>query len=80
MRLPRFSTHMDWAMGRMVEDSGCGVSFGDLRVTNLDFADDAVTFAKTLGRVAAWRMAIRRPKEYRSKVDAAMRCRGACSH
>ena len=33
-----------------------------------------------IGRVAAWRMAIRRPKEYRSKVDAATRCRGACSH
>ena len=33
-----------------------------------------------MGRVAAWRMAIRRPKEYRSKVDAATRCRGACSH
>ena len=32
------------------------------------------------GGVAAWRMAIRRPKEYRSKVDAATRCRGACSH
>ena len=33
-----------------------------------------------MGRVAAWRMAIRRPKEYRSKVDAATRCCGACSH
>ena len=33
-----------------------------------------------MGRVAAWRMAIRRPKEYRSKVDAATRCRGAWSH
>ena len=43
-----FNTCMDWAMGRMVEDSGCGVSFGDVRVTDLDFADDAVTFAETL--------------------------------
>jgi hypothetical protein len=43
-----FNTSMDWAMGRMVEDSGCGVSFGDIRVTNLDFADDAFTFAETL--------------------------------
>ena len=32
----------------MVEDSGCGVSFGDVRVTDLDFADDAVTFAEML--------------------------------
>ena len=44
-----FNTCMDWAMGRMVEDSGCGVSFGDVRVTDLDYADDAVTFAETLG-------------------------------
>ena len=27
-----FSTCMDWAMGRMVEESGCGVSFGDVEV------------------------------------------------
>jgi hypothetical protein len=33
-----------------------------------------------MGRVAAWRMAIRRLKEYRSKVDAATRCRSACFH
>jgi hypothetical protein len=32
------------------------------------------------GRVSAWRMAIRRPREYRQKVDAATRCHGACSH
>ena len=28
-----------------------------------------------MGHVAAWRMAIRRPKDYRSKVDPATRCR-----
>jgi hypothetical protein len=33
-----------------------------------------------MGRVAAWRMAIRRPKEYRVRVDAAMHCCSACSH
>ena len=43
-----FNTCMDWAMGRMVEESDCGVSFGDVRVTDFDFADDAVTFAETL--------------------------------
>ena len=32
-----------------------------------------------IGRVAAWRMASRRPKEYRKKVDAATRHCSACS-
>ena len=32
----------------LVEDSGCKVSFGDVRFSNLDFARDAVTFAETL--------------------------------
>jgi hypothetical protein len=32
------------------------------------------------GRVSAWTMAIRRPREYRKKVDAATRCHGACPH
>ena len=35
-------------MRRMVEASGCGVSFGDVRLTDLDFADDAVIFAEML--------------------------------
>jgi hypothetical protein len=30
-----------------------------------------------MGRVAAWWMATRRPKEYCSEVDAATHCRGA---
>ena len=32
-----------------------------------------------MGQVAAWRMASRRPKEYRKKVDAATRYCSACS-
>ena len=32
------------------------------------------------GLASAWAMARRRPKEYRRKVDAAMRCSGACFH
>ena len=40
-----FNICMDWGMGRMVEASGCGVSFGDVKITDLDFADDAVIFA-----------------------------------
>ena len=43
-----FSACMDWIMERVVGASGCGVSFGEARVTDLDFADDAVIFAETL--------------------------------
>ena len=43
-----FSTCMDWIMDRVVGGSGCGASFGDVRITDLDFADDAVIFAETL--------------------------------
>ena len=32
-------------LGRMSEKSGCGVSFGTVRVTDIVFADDAVIFA-----------------------------------
>ena len=43
-----FSTCMDWIMDRAIGGSGCGVSFGEIRITDLDFADDAVIFAETL--------------------------------
>ena len=43
-----FSTCMDWIMDRAVGGSECGVSFGEVRITDLDFADDAVIFAETL--------------------------------
>ena len=39
---------MDWIMDRVVDGSGCGASFGEVRITDLDFADDAVIFAETL--------------------------------
>ena len=38
---------MDHVLGRMLEKSGCGVSFGSVRINDLDFADDAVIFVKT---------------------------------
>ena len=44
----RFSTCMDWILGRMSERSSCGVSFGNVKISDLDFADDAVIFAETL--------------------------------
>ena len=43
-----FSACMDWIMGRVVGRTSCGVSFGDVRITDLDFADDAVILAETI--------------------------------
>ena len=42
-----FSTCMDWILGRMLERSSCGASFGNVKISDLDFADDAVIFADT---------------------------------
>ena len=42
------SACMDWILGRMSERSSCGASFGNVKITDLDFADDAVIFAETL--------------------------------
>ena len=39
---------MDWILGRMSERSSCGASFGNVKIFDLDFADDAVIFAETL--------------------------------
>ena len=41
-----FNTCIDHVLRRMSEKSGCGVSFGKVRITDLDFADDAVIFAE----------------------------------
>ena len=38
---------MDWILGRMLERSSCGASFGNVKISDLDFADDAVIFAET---------------------------------
>ena len=43
-----FSTCMDWILGRMSERSSCGALFGNDKISDLDFADDAVIFAETL--------------------------------
>ena len=43
-----FSTCMDWIMGKVVESTGCGASFGEVEITDLDFADDAVIFAEAV--------------------------------
>ena len=43
-----FNNCMDWILGRMSESSSCGASFGNVKISDLDFADDAVFFAETL--------------------------------
>ena len=43
-----FNVCMDWVLGRSVEGSSCGTSIGNFKLTDLDFADDAVIFAETL--------------------------------
>ena len=42
------SACMDWILGRMSERSSCGASFGNVKISDLDFADDAVIFLETL--------------------------------
>ena len=43
-----FSACIDWILGRMAERSSCGASFGNVKISDVDFADDAVIFAETL--------------------------------
>ena len=47
-----FGASMDWIMGRVVERTRCGASFGEEWITDLDFADDAVIFAETVDILA----------------------------
>ena len=43
-----FSACMDWILGRISEKSSCGASLGNVKISDLDFTDDAVIFAETL--------------------------------
>ena len=43
-----FNTCMDWVLGGAVDRSRCGADIGNTRITDLDFADDAVIFAESL--------------------------------
>ena len=43
-----FSTCTDWILRRMPERSSCGASFVNVKMFDLDFADDSVIFAETL--------------------------------
>ena len=41
-----FSICMDWILGRMSERSSCTASFGNVKISDLNFADDSVIFAE----------------------------------
>ena len=43
-----FCTCMGWILGRMSKISSCGASFGNVKISDLDFAYDSVIFAETL--------------------------------
>ena len=43
-----FNACMDWVLNRTVERSNCGASVGDVNISDLDFADDAVILAELL--------------------------------
>ena len=43
-----FSTCMDWILGRISERSRCGASFGNDKISDLNFTDDEVIFSETL--------------------------------
>ena len=43
-----FNTCMDSILGRVVDQSHCGASVGNTKITDLVFADDAVIFAESL--------------------------------
>ena len=42
-----FSTSTDWILWSMSERSSCGASFRSVKISDLHFADDAVTFGET---------------------------------
>ena len=47
MRSGHTGACMDLILGLMSERSSCGASFGNVKISDLDFADDVVIFADT---------------------------------
>ena len=43
-----FIACMDWILGRMSERSSCGAWFGNVKISDLHFTDDAVIFMENL--------------------------------
>lgn len=51
--LTLFNTCMEWIMGRAVTQSQCGATLGDIKVTDLDFADDVAILSDSLETLVA---------------------------
>ena len=64
-----FNTCMDHALWRMSEKAGCVVSFESVRITDLDFADDAVIFAETTEVLANTRVVEEESRASIANVD-----------
>ena len=47
LALSLFSACIDWILGMMSERSSFGAPFGKVKISDLDFADDAVIFTET---------------------------------
>ena len=43
-----FQRFLDWILGRMSERSSCSELFGNVKISDFDFADNGVIFAETL--------------------------------
>ena len=48
LALSLFNTCMDWIMDKVGDQSHCGASVDNTKITDLIFADDAVIFAESL--------------------------------
>ncbi|XP_069981083.1 uncharacterized protein [Penaeus vannamei] len=46
--LTLFNTCVDWIMGRTTSQSRCGATLGNIKVTDLDFADDVTILSESL--------------------------------
>ena len=48
-----FNTCMDWIMGRATSQSQCGATLGNIKVSDLDFADDVAILSESLESLVA---------------------------
>ena len=48
---------MNWILGRMPERSSCVALFRNVKISDLDFTDDAIIFAETLD-IISWTLEV----------------------
>ena len=58
-----FNNCMDWILWWMAERSSCGALLGNVKISDLDFADDAVIFVETLDTLIATLQAVNEESE-----------------